>query len=157
MSEEKKEEISKKDLTAWNLSQHDIALIGEFLTRASVYYRAGKIRDCFFDTEEIRGLIHTDLTRVEDQILDKLEDKIHSAYNLKIKYLKKLSDDDEDFNSETDLELTEKEEAEYRARVKRLNNAHTFYIKKYRRAIRELLGKYGYLFSKKEDKEELGF
>ena len=136
--------------SAWNLSQHDIFLIGALSRQATSNYLRGNVQEAFFYTEEIRGLIHTDLKNEEDKILDKIEDKVTKYYLLINKYNQKIDSLEEE---DEDEEIVIK----YKKILKKYRDFHIYYIKRYRKSIREVLGKYGYLFSKKEDRENLGF
>ena len=66
---------------AWNLSQTLIIQIGYLLQRASSKFTSGNLQGCYFDVEEIRTLIHTDLKKHEEEKLDELEKKISELFN----------------------------------------------------------------------------
>ena len=119
------EETETTDQSAWNLSQADILLMSEFLRRAASQSLNGLIVDCYYTTKEIRFLIHTDLKKDEDTALDKLENDIQQRIG--------------------------KARIGNPTAIKELGN----YLIKYRKYIRELLGKYGYLMTKKEDSAKL--
>lgn len=122
-------------LAAWNLSSHLIQQIGYLLQSASSHYRNGDFQNSFFDTQEVRLLIHNDLTSVEDKQLDKLETNIHKAVRL----ITKLNYESEGQDP----------------RITKIKVVHTHYLNKYRKLISELLGKYGYGMGKKEDSSKM--
>lgn len=138
---------TKIEQSAWNLSQHDLFLMGDLWRAATYKFLKGEYQSSFFDTVEIRNLIHTDLDADEDEKLDKIESKVIIVYRLLQSQLA-LLDNEED--EEEDLR-------KIKLKLERLKNQHAYYVTKYRRTIREAMGKYGYLFSKKRDITDLRF
>jgi hypothetical protein len=129
----KKEDI---DQSAWNLSQHIINLIGELLKTASQKFRKGDIQGCYWDGEEVRILIEDDLDETEKQQLQDYELNISRLYAMtKIK---------SNMNKEEYPE-------EIRKQISLAKNTHYKKVKDYRKYLMRLLGKYGYLVSKKEN------
>lgn len=128
--------------SAWNLSQHIINQIGYLLQTASSKFRAGQIMSAYWDTEEIRTLIHADLDEKEKEKLDEWEIIIsgqHSTY-------KKLNGNI--------LKGGKLEESENNM-MKKTKMEHYKNVKKYRMYMMELLSKYGYSVSKKEDSSRM--
>ncbi len=113
------------DQSAWNLSQADILLMSELWRKATTESLHGDAVSCYYTSKEIRLLIHTDLKQAEDRILDDLEKNIQED-------MVKAAGGD-------------------RISKNRIGNN----LIKYRKYIREVLGKYGYLMTKKEDSSKL--
>jgi transcriptional regulator with XRE-family HTH domain len=137
-------EISEQ--SAWNLSQHDIFLMGNLWRMATSKYLRGDTHGAYFETVEIRNLLHTDLKSEEDSFLNEIEKRIDKVYVLILRIQRKLDEWEED--EAPDILLK---------KMKRLKVLHGSYVMKYRRAIREMMGKYGYLVAKKEDRTKLRF
>lgn len=130
MAEEYK---SESEQVAWNLSQQLIFQIGHLLQRASQNYVTGYMDKCYFDVREIRTLIFADLSKEEIIELKTLEGKITNAI---AKSRSKISS-----------KPTE-EEKKYRA-------IQNLFLSRYRERMMELLSKYGYLISKKQDSSRM--
>lgn len=133
MLNNKKEEV---DQSAWNLSQHIINQIGSLLVSASTKFRRGDIQNSYWDTEEIRILIHDDLSQEELEKLEDYEKKICGYYSTAKK--------------EKTVNKEEMNEIE-KQRIVSAKHNHYVEVKTYRMYIMELLGKYGYSVSKKEN------
>ena len=131
---------SAETQSAWNLSQADIIQMAALSQRASTQFLKGNIQGSYFTTTELRTLLHTYLNAEEDKNLDLLEKNVARAWNL---YLKVLKDNDLD------------EYDDIKFQVLKPRNTHAHFVKKYRRYIRELLGKYGFLFGEKEDSSKM--
>lgn len=139
----------KVEQSAWNLSQHEIMQIGYLSSRATSLFLSGNLQDCFWNTQQIRHLIHTDLKEQQDKILNDIEKKINKIYNsmqIGLKIIANLQDEyeDEDLEQIKFLKL----------KLSKLKQAHLEQVTKYRLRIREYLGLYGYLISKKQDAED---
>lgn len=133
MAFNKKEEV---DQSAWNLSQHIISQIGNLLLTASTKFRRGDIQGSYWDTEEIRILVHDDLNDEEISKLKEYETKIGRLYSVT---KKNVGTNKEEINEDLKKEIGI---AKYQ---------HYQEVKNYRMYIMELLGKYGYSVSKKEN------
>jgi hypothetical protein len=129
----KKEEV---DQSAWNLSQHIINQIGNLLVTASTKFRRGDIQNSYWDTEEIRILIHDDLDDEEIKKLKEYEQRICRLYSVT---KKNIITNREDIGEDTKREIMS------------AKHQHYVEVKEYRMYIMELLGKYGYSVSKKEN------
>ncbi len=121
----KDEDPDDFDKSAWNLSQNDILLMAELWRKATRESLSGDPEGCFYTTKEIRFLIHTDLKDYEDEKLDELESEIQ-----------KLIGEMRKGTANARSDLGEK-------------------LVTYKKYMRELLGKYGYLFSKKDDSSKM--
>lgn len=130
----KEEEIGQ---SAWNLSQHIISQIGNLLLTASSKFRRGDIQNAYWDTEEIRILIHDDLDDNEIQKLKEYESKIGRLYSITKKGQGVMNK--EEINEDMKKEISIAKHTHYQE------------VKSYRMYIMELLGKYGYSVSKKEN------
>ena len=139
----------KVEQSAWNLSQDEVMKIASLRYRAQSNFLRGELQKCYWHTSEIRELIHTDLQKDEDDILDNLEQKIEIINNIRNvlkKQLDYLRDEEEDENIQ-EVEVLKK-------KFNKASTIHMNLIKKYRRRISEYLGKYGYLTTKKIDRED---
>lgn len=135
--------------SAWNISQHLINQIAFLLQGSSLAYLSGQIHTAFFNTEEIRTLIHSFLSSDEEKTLDKLGSEIyrlHTIYNNIGRHLENQSpsyDEDEEDRKKQIL------------RFRKAKNFHAFKVKRYRRFINELLGKYGLGMASREDASKM--
>lgn len=128
------------DQAAWNLSQTIINQIGVLLQKSSDNFRAGRLQSSFYDTKEIRLLIHADLKPDERKLLDDLESDV-------AKYLKqwKLCM----LNEEEKVGLSIRNTSQ--SNLLDIRRLHGDAIKKYRENIMEKMSKYGYLVAKKKE------
>lgn len=66
-------ENNAPEQVSWNLSQILIQEIGGLIAQGSYAYRKGRVNSCFFAFQEIRVLIHADLSKEEKEFLDGLD------------------------------------------------------------------------------------
>jgi len=126
--------------SAWNLSQYLINSIGSLLQKASLHYREGRIESSFFNFQEIALLIHTDLVEDEDKKLEEWNAQIGKLWNYWKEYTKKYENERTSDNFKKMISY---------------KNEHATQVRKYRLYVMSLLGKYGYLVSKKQDSSKM--
>lgn len=136
--------VDASEQAAWNLSSHDIMMMGSLWSMGTSKYLRGDIRGAFFDTSEIRNLIHNDLKADEDSNLDELTRRIDRVHRVLTRFQRKVEADED----EEDL-------MEVLNKITKLKEINGGLVNKYRRYLRELMGKYGYLMAKKEDETSI--
>jgi len=126
---------------AWNLSGPLIEQISYLLQTASLNYRRGNIQESYFDSDEIRILIHSFLSKKEDRQMDSLGKKICHINNI-INNIKPIIENGK---------LNKKMFKEYL----NLKEKHADFVRDYRLLVNELLGKYGLGMAEKQDSSRM--
>jgi len=139
----------KIEQSAWNLSQHDIIIIGSLSDRVNNELLKGNAQKGFWNLKRIKVLINNDLKLKEEEVLNNLGSKIDNYHIWIIRYSNLIFELEDEYEDE-DIDKVRKA----KSKLNKLKHLHFAEVEKYELKIREYLGKYGYLMAKKPDDED---
>lgn len=131
-------EVNEGDKSAWNLSQDLILQIGSLIGRVSNRWDRGDVMGSFYSVQEIKVLIWTDLSKEERIELKKIEADVHLSKREFLSAIKRREEN----------ALSRRIPLQIRDKTPTL-------VMRYRLRIMELLDKYGYLISRKQDSKRI--
>lgn len=142
------EENREETQSAWNISQHLINHISLLLNGASLSYLGGQIQESYYNTEEIRTLISSFLSSGEEDKLDELGREICKLQRIYNQIGKRLE-------SKSGIDYDQEDKINDKTKYFKAKSLHVVKVKRYRRMINELLGKYGLGMQSKQDASKM--